>query len=613
MREIFSFLITDFFKSNQFVIICYIILNLILYPLNSIYSPRLYSELINKISNLSKPLKNKLDFQPSFSYVKEVLTNFNRLPIISLITFISIISIGIAFLYRIKHHMYTIIFPKYKMWIRNLLFSNVLEKKNTDFEEQQVGKELMRIEDIIWTIKEIFSYLLVDATELIIISFLIIGYLFTLDKKIALASALQIFIIFALIYIGRNKIKDATLKRMESYYNITNNIDNTLSNLSNVVINNQTEKEVKKNDAHSEKYRQDSFRSNGVLNNLALLIKIVTIVFFAIILVLAYQKTLQKKITPTNFTTIIIILLHFQGYLYGQSWGLSSTISRSWEIMYSQDYLEELIAQNKPGKNLTDVIQQGKIQFQNLSYQYKKSNQQVLSNLNLTVEGNEKVGILGRSGSGKSTLVKLLIKLYPLSTKSRPNPDSKILIDGIPIEDINTKYLRHQINYINQNTMLFDEDIFYNIKYGNKRDIDYNFVAPSPSPPNTDQPSHQQEEVENKKIKAKLEKYDLLTIYDNLENGLHSKAGPKGTNLSLGMQKVTILMRGLMRDSKILIFDEPLAGLDANTREKVIKMIVAETKNKTVIVITHDPEILPHLDRAVNLQDLQNITVPKIN
>lgn len=620
MQEIFSFLITDFFKSNQVLIISYVILNLFLYPLNSIYSPRLYSELINKISNLSKPLRNKLDFELSLSYLKEVCTNFKRLPIISLIVFITIVSVGIALLYRTKHHMYTVIFPKYKMWIRNLLFSNVLEKKNTDFEEQPVGKELMRIEDIIWTTKEIFSYLLVDATELLLISVLIIGYLFTLDKKIALASALQIAIILLLIYLGRNKIKEATLNRMESYYTITNNIDNSLSNLSNVVINNQTEKEVKKNDAHSEKYRQDSFRSNAILNNLSLLIKIVTIIFFAIILVLAYHKTKQKKITPTNFTTIIIILLHFQGYLYGQSWGLSSAISRSWEIMYSQDYLDELIAQNKPGKNLTDIIQQGKIQFQNVSYQYKKANQQILNNLNLTVQGSEKVGILGKSGSGKSTLVKLLIKLYPLSTKSKPNPDSKILIDGIPIEDINTKYLRHQINYINQNTMLFDEDVFYNIKYGNKRDIEYNFIAPAASSP-TSPTSHtanntlnpiiqKQEEEENEKIRAKLLKYDLLTIYDNLENSLHTKAGPKGTNLSMGMQKVTILMRGLMRDSKILIFDEPLAGLDQKTREKVIKMIVSETKNKTVLVITHDPEILPYLDRSVNLAELQDPKKP---
>ena len=632
MREIFNFLITDFFKSNQILIISYVILNLFLYPLNSIYSPRLYSELINKISNLSKPLKNKLDFELSLSYLKEVCTNFKRLPIISLIVFITIISVGIALLFRMKHHMYTLIFPKYKMWIRNLLFSNVLEKKNTDFEEQPVGKELMRIEDIIWTIKEIFSYLIVDATELLLISILIIGYLFTLDKKIALASALQIVIILLLIYLGRNKIKEATLNRMESYYTITNNIDNSLSNLSNVVINNQTEKEVKKNDAHSEKYRQDSFRSNAILNNLSLFIKIVTIIFFAIILVLAYHKTKQKKITPTNFTTIIIILLHFQGYLYGQSWGLSSAISRSWEIMYSQDYLDELIAQNKTGKNLTDVIQQGQIHFQNVSYQYKKANQQILNNLNLTVQGGEKVGILGKSGSGKSTLVKLLIKLYPLSTKSNPNPHSRILIDGIPIEDINTKYLRHQINYINQNTMLFDEDVFYNIKYGNKRDIDYNFIAPAPSSltshnsttSNISTSSHntptsnntlnpiiqKQEQEENEKIRAKLLKYDLLTIYDNLENGLHTKAGPKGTNLSMGMQKVTILMRGLMRDSKILIFDEPLAGLDQKTREKVIKMIVAETKNKTVLVITHDPEILPYLDRSVNLAEIQDPKKP---
>ena len=611
MREIFSFLITDFLKSNKFIIICYIILNLFLYPLNSIYSPRLYSELINKVSNLSKPLKNKLDFNLSFSYLKEVCVNFNRLHIISLITFISIVSIGIALLYRIKHHLYTLIFPRYKMWIRNLLFSNVLEKKNTDFEEQQVGKELMRIEDIIWTIKEIFSYLLVDATELIVISFLIIGYLFTLDKKIALVSTLQIIIIFILIYIGRSKIKDATLNRMESYYNITNNIDNSFTNLSNVVINNQTEKEVKKNDEHSDKYRKDSYRSNAILNNLSLIIKIFTIIFFTVILILAYRKTKQKKITPTNFTTIIIILLHFQGYLYGQAWGISSTISRSWEIMYSQDYLEDLMAQNKSGKNLKDVIKNGSIEFKNVSYQYKKADQKVLNNLNLTVQGKEKVGILGKSGSGKSTLVKLLIKLYPLSTQSKPNLDSKILIDGIPIEDISTKYLRHQINYINQNTMLFDEDIYYNIKYGNKRDTNYNFIAPAISsnltnnlPNQANRPNQQEEEV-NKKIKAKLEKYDLLTIYDNLENGLHSKAGPKGTNLSLGMQKVTILMRGLMRDSQILIFDEPLAGLDQKTRAKVIKMIVEETKNKTVLVITHDPEILPYLDRSVNLADLQ--------
>ena len=137
-------------------------------------------------------------------------------------------------------------------------------------------------------------------------------------------------------------------------------------------------------------------------------------------------------------------------------------------------------------------------------------------------------------------------------------------------------------------------------------------MAPSPTnhttqnnTQNTSQNNHN-ETQQNQKIEALLRKYDLLTIYDNLENGLLSKAGPKGTNLSLGMQKVTILMRGLMRDSQIVIFDEPLAGLDQKTREKVIKLIVEETRGKTVLVITHDPEILPHLDRTVYLQEIQS-------
>ena len=104
-----------------------------------------------------------------------------------------------------------------------------------------------------------------------------------------------------------------------------------------------------------------------------------------------------------------------------------------------------------------------------------------------------------------------------------------------------------------------------------------------------------------------LDKYDLRTIYDNLEKGLETEAGPKGSKLSLGMQKVTILMRGLMRKSKIIIFDEPLAGLDQKTREKVINLILGETENKTVLIITHDQEIIPYMDRVVNLKDINNV------
>ena len=74
-----------------------------------------------------------------------------------------------------------------------------------------------------------------------------------------------------------------------------------------------------------------------------------------------------------------------------------------------------------------------------------------------------------------------------------------------------------------------------------------------------------------------------------------------GGNLSLGMQKVTMLLRGLYKPAKIVVLDEPLAGLDAKTRAKVLDCIMDMCADKTLIVITHDQEILPLMDRVVNL------------
>ena len=593
MSQLLVFLIGDFLKSNSFLIITYTILNLVLYPINSIFMPQLYSELIGKVSkpnDKSNNTKNKFNKFNKFKFLQNI-QNFKNKSITNLIYFIGIIAIAVSLLFRIKYYIYSIIFPKYKMWLRDKLFQKTLEKRNTDFEEQKVGKEIMRLEDIIFTTKEIFNFLIVDATEITLISVLIIGYLYMLDKRIALYAFLQIVIIGILIYLAHGKIKETTLDKTEAYYTIADNIDNSFTNLSNVLINNQTQKEVKKNYKHSDKYKSDSQSSNHVLNNLSIIIRIVTIVAFLLILYQGYKLTLQNKLSSTSFTSIVIILLHYQGYIYGQSWNLSATIDRLWQIKFSHEYLIDLLEPNANSKNLTNTITQGKIEFKNVNFHYKKTKQQVLHNLNFTVEPLEKVAILGKSGSGKSTLVKLLIRFYKLD-------QGNILIDNTPIKDTNIQYLRNKVNYVNQNTLLFDEDIYYNIKYGNKTDHKYNFEAPNPSP-------NLKEDQMNQKIKNILDKYDLLTIYDNLENGLETTAGPKGTKLSMGMQKVTILLRGLMRDSKIIIFDEPLAGLDAKSRDKVIKMIVEETKNKTVLIITHDKEIIPYMDRTVNLKDLQ--------
>ena len=305
-----------------------------------------------------------------------------------------------------------------------------------------------------------------------------------------------------------------------------------------------------------------------------------------------------------------------------------------------------------------ELIQTGNLEFRNLSFKYNPDSEEyVLKNINLIIPKNQKLGILGRSGSGKSTLAKLLIRFYQAT-------EGEILIDDKNINDIDINHLRDTINYVNQNTLLFDKSIYYNIAYGFKSNEKRNS--------STDNLEENQISDEDKtKILELLNKYDLLKVYDRLNDNqskinvnsnnsnvnsssdaeiqdrleeeaifkedftqlnsnshsqtpsytpsfsslnteqinhykkkLELSAGPRGTNLSLGMQKVTIVTRGILKASKILIFDEPLAGLDKVTREKVIKMIINETNNKTLIIITHDKEIIPHLEKVVDLNNI---------
>ena len=97
-----------------------------------------------------------------------------------------------------------------------------------------------------------------------------------------------------------------------------------------------------------------------------------------------------------------------------------------------------------------------------------------------------------------------------------------------------------------------------------------------------------------------------MTIFNKLPNSIYTNAGVNGNNLSLGMQKVTMIMRGILKNGLIYAFDEPLTSLDTKTRKKIIILLMNELKDKTLIIITHDKEILPYMDKTLKMIELKN-------
>ena len=599
---LWKYIYLNFLKNNIKLILPYLILNLLIYPIEALGLSRLYSKLITKSKdNVSLKIPN---FNTLFS--KKSLLN----PHIELIViYILLTMASLNIIERIKNYFYDIFSPKFKMWIRTEIFDKTLQKYNTNYSDLKIGKEIMRMEELIFLIREIFNTSITNLLSSFIISLIICVYLFLVKRNIGLVFLAFLVILIVTLKIIYVKVENLTKKRIDLYFDLCDDVDDSYTNLLNILSNNKNEYEKKKIKKKSNEYRVESKKIYTLLSNSVILIKTLTIVTFFLIVGYSYILLLKNQISNLSFTTVIIVLIYYIGIINGNIYMMTSYIDRMTQINYHMKYLEKLLKENVNDNSKKNIIKEGKIEFKNLKYKYPKSEKLILNNLNFIINSKQKVAITGKSGSGKSTLMKLLINFF------QPT-EGQILIDNTNIKNINTSYLRDNITYVNQNTLLFDEDIYYNIKYGSKQSNNQETISPAPSPnlkPSTNlspSPSNKiypKEEIEqDNKIENILKKYNLLSVYDRLENKLRSKAGPRGSNLSLGMQKVTITMRGILKPSKIIVFDEPLAGLDQSTRRKMIELIKNETNDKTVIVISHDKEILPLMDKVINLQEINN-------
>ena len=199
----------------------------------------------------------------------------------------------------------------------------------------------------------------------------------------------------------------------------------------------------------------------------------------------------------------------------------------------------------------------------------KVENKKVFSNFNLTIEANQKVGIVGYSGAGKSTLINLLLRFFDIE-----EGNGSIEIDGQDIRNITQNSLRNNISYISQDPILFHRSIKENIIYGKQNATE--------------------EEIINATKMACC--YDFIM---SLENGFNTLVGERGVKLSGGQRQRIAIARAILKNSKILILDEATSALDSITEKEIQKALENLMQNKTVIAIAHRLSTLNIMDRII--------------
>ena len=212
----------------------------------------------------------------------------------------------------------------------------------------------------------------------------------------------------------------------------------------------------------------------------------------------------------------------------------------------------------------------GAVKFENINFEYEDG-RPILKNFNLDVEPGEVVSLVGHSGGGKTTIVNLLLRFY------RPTSGS-VLVDGIPIEQIPLSTLRQQIGLVQQETFLFSGTLRDNIAYAN--------------------PEATTEQIMDAARAAYA--HDFIM---QLPKGYRTEVGERGVKLSGGQRQRIAIARALLRDPRILIFDEATSHLDSESEQLVRQALERIAQGRTVFIIAHRLSSVWRADKIVVIED----------
>lgn len=196
----------------------------------------------------------------------------------------------------------------------------------------------------------------------------------------------------------------------------------------------------------------------------------------------------------------------------------------------------------------------GKIEFRNVNFSFDRT-KKVLSDVNLTIEPGDIVGIVGTTGSGKSTLINILMRFYD-------HYEGEIFVDGHNIKELSLEYYRSRIGYVQQEPMMFSDTIFNNIAYG--------------------KPDAHVEEV--------IHAADIANAHEFIArqpDGYDSMLGERGIGLSGGERQRISIARAVLKNPSLLIFDEATASVDSETENLIQEAIERLIKGRTTLMIAH--------------------------
>jgi len=465
----------------------------------------------------------------------------------------------------------------YPMRVRWQAHRYLLGQSLTFFHNEFAGRVATKVMQTALSVRETVTKIL-DLLVYISVYFIsMVVLIFSTDWRLALPLVIWFFVYIAILRVLVPKLKVVSQRQADARSMMTGRIVDSYTNITTVKLFSHSRREADYAKESMDGFLKTVYPQMRLVTVLEFCVEIANAILIFAVGALSIFLWLESIATPGDIAIAISLCLRLNGMSHWVMWEVSGLFENLGTVQDGMNTLAQPIAV-KNVDNASDLkVSGGAIQFDDINFAYHGANDQlinVFSNLQLSIQAGEKVGLVGRSGAGKSTLVNLLMRFY--DTQS-----GRIIIDGQDITEVDQETLRAKISMVTQDTSLMHRSVRDNILYGRT------------------------DATEDDMIRAakQAEAHDfILTLTDSEgRTGYDAHVGERGVKLSGGQRQRVAIARVLLKDAPVLVLDEATSALDSEVEAAIQACLDKVMEGKTVLAIAHRLSTIAQMDRLLVL------------
>jgi subfamily B ATP-binding cassette protein MsbA len=454
--------------------------------------------------------------------------------------------------------------------LRRTIYHHIQRLSLAEHDKTRTGDMITRVTTDIETIQSFIDSALLGILVDVLTLVGMMGVMFYLNWRFTLIALSVMPVLFFVVYRYTRRIKKASRAVRKKEGDLLSVVEEVLTSIRVVKAFAREDYEEERFETESLANVEAGLQARTLKSRLTPVVEVIVATGTCLVLWYGARLAMSGQLSAG----VLIVFLLYLGKMYKPMRDLSKmtdTVSKA-TVGYEriQEVLDiESVVRDLPGARRAPKFS-GQIEFKNVTFSYA-ADKPIIKDVSFKIEAGQVAGIVGPSGAGKTSIVSLIPRFYdPMS--------GQVMIEGTDIRKYHLRSLRDQISFVLQDTLLFNTTIWKNIAYG----------KPGASP---------------EEIKRAAELANASEFIEAMPKGYDTMVGERGVTLSGGQRQRIAIARAVIRDTPILILDEPTAGLDAASEQAVMEALEKLMKGRTSVVIAHRLGTIRHADVIFVIKD----------